>query len=155
MSDRRPAAILLAIAALGLVALPPTLARLRDARRDRADTVALSTMAVGRPQPLLVEGVAFVGARGAAAAALRGAIRDIGARGDVLVERNEPLLSPTPDLVARHAIVSGSPRAILRFVETIESRAPVVRLSRYRLATNASGASLRLEADVVMAVATP
>ena len=149
------AALLGGLAAAGAVALLPALTWRARAWDRYAELAMLARAPMPTPAPIVGAGVAFHGADEAASAALASTVRVLAAREGALVERSEPLAGPGSGLVSQHAVVSGNARAALRFVEAVETRTPVVRLSRYRLAANTSGRSLRLEADLVMAVEQP
>lgn len=134
--------------ASGLIAMPPTLDRLRAAR---AKAAALAGIVDGTAPPaarLMAAGQMLAASSQAAAETLlEGVLRDAVVRQGVLVEQLTPTVERRTPAVSLRIRISGPADRVLRFAESIESRTPVIRLYRWRLThADAQTSALRLDA---------
>ena len=139
------------LAAIGLIALRAALDHLHAARRTGS---ALSAI-IARTPALLVPLMAPADVMAArdqsgAQAGLDAVLRQIAMREGLLIEVMAADGEAKAPLAAVRIVVSGDAAHVLRFVEAVENRSPVVRFVRWRLASvGAGGSLLRLDGSAV------
>jgi hypothetical protein len=123
-------------------------------RLDLAEArwTALSAIAAGGMAPtarlLPVDDQLEAANHDAAEAELGGSIREAAERAGLLIEAIGDVSGRTPELAERRIRLSGSEQPMLKFVEAVENRRPLVRFSRWRLAPTRPGSgAVRLDAD--------
>lgn len=142
----------LLVCAAGLIALPPSFARLHAARMRGATLEADVAAGAPRMPPLLLTGAAIEAPdRKRAGAMMLATLRAVGVREGVLVERlAQADAHGAQAIVSAGFVLSGAPDRVMRFAETIENRTPVIRIAHWRLAPlTPAGAGLRLEGEAV------